>query len=360
MEPLGTQWSSERKRPSRYSVGRIIWWIFLGLLMLAVILAILFGSVTAIVYEALGYAKHIHTARGVRNSDTFLPGSDYYYYDGGSSEPYIYNEPVSFYSWQWWKRVFVKFGSHEEAVYVKSPTNFDSSVKSYQLYVTGIATIDYLTANAVVLLNTTIVPPVYYLLDSALENLLSLVTQAYNTVDPPLLLEFLATQFRRRGVDTTYTSEFVEYLATTNANIIALQNSTNAILNGTYCRGKPLEVDRVQPLGDQALIAGVNQYVTWGSLVEQPTTGRPTTDFVVHGNALVAGFSGVYSTTFNANIQVPINSTGATLMSLNQNGNALYQIPCSQPQVMPTGVTDIQCQGTAQEFADHGRRSGGL
>ena len=344
MELMDDASDSPRKRPGRYSASQIIWWIFLGLMIIGMTLAVLFGSVTAIVFEALGYAKHITTTYGSAFAYSSSSSGSAPYIPGSLPVDY-YGNQQSFESGDWPGRVFLKFGSTRQVAHFRSPSNFETSARAYNIYVGTNAVIGYLAGQTMWIQNATLpLSAPYYLVNSIVESLYTLVTDAIQAVNPTQLAEFLASQFKKR---TTYTSEFVQYLANTEAAIVTLQNQTTGIMNATLCRGKPFEISNVVLLGDQSLVAGVNQYVTWGAITQLPPSPTGRVDFVVHGNALVTGAAGVYSAVFTSNLVIPANTVGTTTVTLNQNAVAVYQVPCTQDQATSAGPTTFACQSSA-------------
>lgn len=181
----------------------------------------------------------------------------------------------------------------------------------------------------------------FYSVNAVMDTLTRDVLAALQVVDPAELQAFLDSLFRKREV--LYTSEFVNYLALVESEIVGLQNTTRTILAGNYCHGKPLDAASVALTGDQVLAPNSNTTLPWGAVTQQPTGLNPAY-FVSNGTNLLTQFNGVFGVSFAANMLVAPNSYANTVFTLYVNGAAWTQLRCRQDQIDTIAQTFIQCQ----------------
>ncbi len=241
--------------------------------------------------------------------------------------------------------VIVHFGSSSPAAVDWEPdVVFEDRVYAYQVqgqnsHIQTLMAIKLWLAN-----QTTSNPTVYYTVNAVVDSLFRDVANAVETVQPVQLAEYLATMFKKRHA--LYVSEFVEYLALLNSQIIGLQNATNQMLADNICRGKPFESTTFALLGSQTLSSGIQTPVTWGSSIQQPTS-VPLLDFsVTSGTNITTLLHGAYAATVLASFVVPANSSGSTTLVLTVNGTPAALSICQQDQIDTGGPTVVQCQFT--------------
>ena len=280
---------------------KILLWILLAL----AIAGIVFGFVVAVITFSKGYITNIQTHK--RGHELFL-----------------------------------NVGSGFKNINWQTETFFDEIVYIYRM-VTGSIAIDQMMAIKLWVANTTesASGTLYYSVNSVMDSLLTDVLAAVQVVNPAELQTFLDSMFRKRSV--VYTSEFVEYLALVEADIVGLQNTTNAVLTSTFCRGKPLDAISVALVGDQVLAPSSNTTLLWGAPYQQPTGLHPEI-FVSNGTALMSEINGIFGVSLAVNLLVSANTMGTTTFSIFLDNASWTQMWCQQEQVNTVAQSFIQCQ----------------